>query len=37
MGSLDESGVLDCTPWKLGEGIAEGVDALSLHFEATLL
>jgi hypothetical protein len=37
MGSLNECWVLDCSSWKLREGLAEGIDALSLHFESTLL
>jgi len=37
MRSLNKLGVLEGSSWKLGECVAEGRDALCLHFEATLL
>lgn len=37
MSSLDEGGVLHGVPGKLGEGLAELGDTLSLHFEVALL
>lgn len=37
MGSLNEFRVLESAPGKLGEGVAEGCDPLSLHLEPTLL
>lgn len=37
MFGLDVCGILDDTAGELGEGFAEFVDTLSLHFEMTLL
>ena len=37
VGGLDKGGVLDNTTGKLGESLAELVDALGLHLEVTLL
>ena len=37
MSGLDEGGVFEGTPRKLGERLPVGEDALGLHLEATLL